>query len=253
MTKSKNKKETKSKILFNSGDNASYLASWVKKTLYSEKQISTHESHLDICWSEYWKKKQYWGDHISGICGIDDYAMAQNRKPLTIDDITKAKALLKKLKPQKKLSKIQKMKQKFIDLMLPAARESKKKYGVPISVTLAQAAEETGWGRSVKNNNYFGIKGKGKPFTTHEVMKGKRIKVKPNFRLYKSVEESVLDHGKLLSSNPRYQKLFKHKDDPFRFCDELKKAGYASEPGYANHLKGIIKGNKLYEYDDFKF
>ncbi|MBI2609110.1 MAG: glucosaminidase domain-containing protein [Deltaproteobacteria bacterium] len=241
------------RVLFNSGDNASYLSKWVKKTLYAEKAKSTFIGHLDFCWKEYWKDTKYWGDNISGICSISDYAMAKNRKSLTKNDVEKAKSLLNTKKIVKKQAKLSSRKQKFIKLILPAAKKSKKRYGVPISVTLAQAAEETGWGDFVKNNNYFGIKGKGKKFTTHEEIEGERIKVKHSFRLYNSAEESVLDHGKLLSSNPRYRLVFKHKDNPFQFVDALYKAGYATNSKYANNLKRIIKGNKLYEYDGFEF
>ncbi len=253
MSKKKDQKKRKAQALFNASNNASYLTQWVQETLFAEKDISEFEGHLDFCWKEYWKDKKYWGDNISSICRISEYAMAKYKKPLTRDDILKAKLLLRKGKSQKILIKRDQRKQKFINLLLPAASESKEKYGVPISVTLAQAIEETGWGSSVKNNNYFGVKGKGKKFTTHEIVGNKRIKLKANFRVYKSVEESVLDHGKLLSSDSRYKSVFEHKDNPFAFCDALQKAGYATETKYTQHLKSIIKGNKLYEYDGFEF
>ena len=247
MSKLKGKNKQKIKPLFNSGNNAPYLAQWVRDALFAEKAISMFEGHLDFCWKEYWKDKKYWGDNSSGICRISEYAMAKYKKPLIQEYIVKAKLLLQNKKSHKTSTKRDQKKQEFIDLLLPAARKSKKKYAVPISVTLAQAIEETGWGKSVKNNNYFGVKGKGKRFTTHEVVKDKRIKIKASFRVYESVEKSILDHGKLLSSNSRYKPAFEHKDNPFEFCDELQKAGYATEPKYTQHLKDIIKGNKLYE------
>jgi len=253
MPKPKTKNKQKTKPLFNSGNNASYLAQWIRETLFAEKDLSTFEKELDFCWKEYWKDKKYWGDNISWICRISGYAMAKYKKPLTQDDILKAKLLLRNKKSHKTSTKRDQKKQEFIDLLLPAARKSKKKHAVPISVTLAQAIEETGWGKSVKNNNYFGVKGKGKKFTTHEVIGNKRIKIKANFRVYESVEESVLDHGKLLSSNARYKSAFEHQNNPFEFYDELQRAGYATEPKYTQHLKDIIKGNKLYEYDNFEF
>ena len=48
----------------------------------------------------------------------------------------------------------------FIQKALPAARKVKAAWSVPVSVCIAQAAHESAWGQMVKNNAYFGIKGK---------------------------------------------------------------------------------------------
>jgi membrane-bound lytic murein transglycosylase B len=53
-------------------------------------------------------------------------------------------------------------KKAFLEALRPAAEEGEKKYGVPAEVTMAQAALETGWGRSIiEGYNLFGMKGTG--------------------------------------------------------------------------------------------
>src|SRR3989338_2197483 len=134
MPNKKDQKKRKAQALFNASDNASYLAQWVRETLFAEKDISEFEGHLDFCWKEYWKDKKYWGDNISWICRVSEYAMAKYKKPLIQDDILKAKLLLQNKKSHKTSTKRDQKKQEFIDLLLPAARKSKKKDAVPISV-----------------------------------------------------------------------------------------------------------------------
>ena len=72
---------------------------------------------------------------------------------------------------------------------------------------MAQAVLETGWGSKVEGNNYFGIKGKGQAFTTHEEVDGLMVKQKNEFHTYDSLEDSVRDYGKFLKQNKRYKPL----------------------------------------------
>lgn len=66
-------------------------------------------------------------------------------------------------------------------------------------VMAAQAAHESGYGESSPGFNYFGIKagksweGKTQSLATHEVVNGKRVKTKANFRAYGSPEEAIAD------------------------------------------------------------
>ena len=69
---------------------------------------------------------------------------------------------------------------------------------------MAQGVLETGWGSNVKGNNYFGIKGKGQEFTTHEEVDGLMVKQKNEFRTYDSLEDSVRDYGKLSHEKKHY-------------------------------------------------
>ena len=50
--------------------------------------------------------------------------------------------------------------QSFFEKYAPLAMEQQQKYGIPASVTLAQAALESGWGESQltrEDKNFFGI------------------------------------------------------------------------------------------------
>jgi peptidoglycan hydrolase FlgJ len=142
----------------------------------------------------------------------------------------------------------------FVALALPAARAASKAWGVPVSVLIAQAALESSWGRSVKNNAYFGIKGKSESgnsstFTTHEYVGGKYVEVQAKFRAYKDFDESADDYGRFLKTNKRYAACFLIAQDPEKFVDALAKAGYATDPSYALKIKGVIRRYGLQQYD----
>lgn len=142
----------------------------------------------------------------------------------------------------------------FARLFGPVARESMKRTGVPASVTLAQAALETGWGASSIGNakNLFGIKGTGPAgsirVSTKEFINGRMVTIKDSFRKYNSWQESIEDHGKLLQ-NSRYGYALKYNKDPNRYATEIHKAGYATDPNYAKKLISIMKSNNFYQYD----
>jgi len=142
----------------------------------------------------------------------------------------------------------------FSKLFGPVARESMKRTGVPASVTLAQAALETGWGGSSIGDakNLFGIKGTGPAGTirvsTKEFRNGSMVSEYANFRKYNSWAESIEDHGKLLQ-NSRYSPAMKYKNNPDQFAREIHKAGYATDPNYSSKLISIMKSNNFYQWD----
>lgn len=142
----------------------------------------------------------------------------------------------------------------FIQQVLPHARIVKGKYRVPVSIVIAQAALESGWGRYVKGNAYFGIKAHGTvgattTFGTTEFVGGKRISISDSFRAYTSFREAAEDYGKFLTSNPRYSSAFAYTKDPFKFAEQLGIAKYATDPRYVDKLKAIISTYNLDEYD----
>ncbi len=127
-----------------------------------------------------------------------------------------------------------------------------KRTGVPASITMAQACLESGDGNSrlaKKANNHFGIK-------CHADWQGKRIyhdddEKNECFRKYNSVDESFRDHSNYLTGTPRYSFLFDLNPSDYKaWARGLKKAGYATNPNYANALIKIIEDYKLYELDD---
>jgi flagellar protein FlgJ len=119
---------------------------------------------------------------------------------------------------------------------------------------LGQAALESGWGRrEIKgrdgstSHNLFGIKagsdwkGKVVEAVTTEYVNGKAQRRVEKFRAYDSYADSFKDYAKLITNNPRYEKVLASGGDATSFARGLQKAGYATDPNYATKLASIIK------------
>ena len=97
--------------------------------------------------------------------------------------------------------------------------------------------------------NLFGIKTskawKGKTYNinTGEVVKGQKVVVNADFRAYDSYEDSIRDYIKFLKENPRYSNVFKAKTVSEQ-AKELKKAGYATNPNYADTVTQVYNSVK---------
>jgi flagellum-specific peptidoglycan hydrolase FlgJ len=143
----------------------------------------------------------------------------------------------------------------FGRLFGPVARESQRRTGVPASIVLAQAALETGWGGSTIGDakNLFGIKGTGPAGSvnvpTREFLNGRMVTINDSFRKYNTWAESIEDHGRLLQ-NSRYSQAMANRNDPDQFARELQRAGYATDPEYANKLISIMRSNNFYQYNN---
>lgn len=141
----------------------------------------------------------------------------------------------------------------FVAAHLQDAKKVKAAYAVPIAVTLAQSALETGWGRAAPGNAFFGVKaGPGQPsvsFWTHEDEHGQTFLRKLGFRSYPDFQTAALDYGKFLKVNTRYNKAFNFTNDPEQFAREVAAAGYASGAGYATKLISIMRAHGLAQYD----
>jgi hypothetical protein len=116
---------------------------------------------------------------------------------------------------------------------------------------LAQAIIESDCGHSYiarEANNHFGIK-------CHDGWSGPSIKHTDNsrnecFRKYRRAEESFYDHSDFLKSTSRYSFLFNLNSSDYKaWAHGLKKAGYATNPDYANMLIRTIDQNSLWSFD----
>lgn len=143
----------------------------------------------------------------------------------------------------------------FIDSVAAGAIEGQQKYGVPASVTIAQAILESSWGKSglsKRAHNLFGIKGSGPAgsFTapTHEYVHGKRITIKAAFRAYHTPAESLADHARMVGSNSAYDKAMQVKNDPDAFARALT-GTYATDPKYGQSLIALMKQYDLYRFN----
>ncbi|HZG22909.1 MAG TPA: flagellar assembly peptidoglycan hydrolase FlgJ [Herbaspirillum sp.] len=134
------------------------------------------------------------------------------------------------------------------------AEIASKMTGIPAKFMLAQAALETGWGKKEivardgrSAHNLFGIKatgnwtGKVVEATTIEYINGKPQKRVEKFRAYDSYADAFKDYANLLRSNPRYEKVLASAQDAHGFAYGLQRAGYATDPHYAEKLSRIIR------------
>ena len=126
-----------------------------------------------------------------------------------------------------------------------------KRTGIPASITLAQGMIESDCGHSTlarEGNNHFGIK-------CHDDWTGPTIRHNDDrrnecFRKYRKPEESFYDHSDFLKSEKRYSFLFNIDPSDFKsWANGLKKAGYATNPDYANMLIKTIEENNLWYFD----
>ena len=124
------------------------------------------------------------------------------------------------------------------------------KSGVPASITMAQACLESSDGNSplaIEANNHFGIKCSnwtGPSYTQDDDAKDEC------FRKYNTALESYDDHSNFLKTRPRYAFLFElDKTDYKAWAKGLKKAGYATDPSYADRLIKIIDEYQLHLLD----
>lgn len=131
------------------------------------------------------------------------------------------------------------------------------------SVKLAQAALESGWGRSMPGNNMFGIKASGakSPYWngdtvtsgTSEYQGGSYVPTTSRFRKYPTVGDSIRDHTWFLQKNGRYAAAGVFTaSTPEEQARALQRAGYATDPQYASKLIRIIDTYGLRRYDKKK-
>ncbi len=129
--------------------------------------------------------------------------------------------------------------------------------GIPASIKLAQGILESGNGQSklaLTSNNHFGIKwrsGDGDYVEFYDDDKDKQGKLKlSKFIKYDSPEESFRRHSEFLLTNANYRLLFTFDRSDYRsWAYGLKKAGYATNPKYAELLIQIIEDNHLDRFD----
>jgi flagellar protein FlgJ len=141
----------------------------------------------------------------------------------------------------------------FVQQHSAAARRAEAETGIPAGFMVAQAAHETGWGRSeirhadgAPSHNLFGIKagsgwkGPVAEVTTTEYVDGQARKVVARFRAYASYEESFADYARMMKTSPRYRDVLAQADSADDFAQGLQRAGYATDPAYADKLARVI-------------
>jgi flagellar protein FlgJ len=141
----------------------------------------------------------------------------------------------------------------FVQQHDAAAKQAEAATGIPATFMVSQAALETGWGRKeikhadgTPSFNLFGIKaganwkGPVAEVKTTEYINGQPQRVTAKFRAYGSYAESFADYARLMKDNPRYAGVVAKADNAAGFAQNLQKAGYATDPLYADKLTKVI-------------
>jgi flagellum-specific peptidoglycan hydrolase FlgJ len=145
--------------------------------------------------------------------------------------------------------------QAFIKQVASGAMDTQRRYGVPASVTIAQAIDESGWGQSVlatNDHNLFGIKGTGPAGSdeqpTQEVINGQLVNLSASFQIYENIAQSIDAHGRLLAHSGDYANAMSRSKDPNAFAAALTGV-YATDPTYGAKLIQLMQQYDLYRYD----
>jgi len=162
-------------------------------------------------------------------------------------------------------SKLSRQRERFLQGLLGPARRVAARYGLPVSVMLAQAALESNWGRSRLARvarNLFGIKAVSRhaeavTLPTCEYNGRRRASPKnaggrmlaARFAAYASVEDCLGDYARLLAFAPRYAAARAVADDPFAFAEQLAACGYATDPGYGKKICALMRRYELTRFD----
>lgn len=172
---------------------------------------------------------------------------------------------MNKLKIRKAMTQTQ---IEFIKKYKNFALDTERKTGISHLFILAQAGLESGWGKSVPGNMFFGVKAlKSTPKEKKQILRTTEVLDTPNekskfpevisitkrtdgkylyivrdwFMKYDTPEECFTNHAQFFFRNKRYAKALEVKVDPYKFAEEVAKAGYATAPNYAESLKTLIK------------
>ena len=151
------------------------------------------------------------------------------------------------------LTKSQAQVQAFQNKLSCCAKAASAATGIPANFMMGQAALETGWGQhqivaanGQPSHNLFGIKagadwtGKTVSTVTTEYVNGVPTQKVEKFRAYDNYDQSFNDYAKLLQGNQRYKNVLANAKDAYGFAQGLQKAGYATDPEYANKLINVI-------------
>ncbi|MFT5680047.1 MAG: flagellum-specific peptidoglycan hydrolase FlgJ [Myxococcota bacterium] len=142
----------------------------------------------------------------------------------------------------------------FFLALAPGALLAAHDHQIPPSVTLAQAAQESGWGRSSlasRYNNLFGVKAyTGLPSVTlksAEILDGVRVPTRAAFAVFEDWDHAIEKHGELLAHS-RYDKARENWTDWESFI-RLIAPMYASDPLYASRVSNLVRRYNLDRWD----
>ncbi len=200
------------------------------------------------------EKAELTGKQLEDYRGTAVYKVYQQVKEITASQTEKVKTV----SSSKAVALPITGKEDFIARLRPHAEAAGEALGVNPGLLLAQAALETGWGKSIMENkdgssshNLFGIKadsrwsGEKIEVSTLEYREGVAVREQANFRSYESFTESFEDYVKFLADQPRYSEALSNSTNPEQFAQSLQQAGYATDPKYAEKIVAIYNRENL--------
>jgi flagellar protein FlgJ len=183
---------------------------------------------------------------LGGLGGVDDY-VEQQKYALRAEKLLESTGNITSNSPARHV-------QEFTQKLAAHAESASQGTGIPAKFMLGQAALESGWGkREIKaidgtsSHNVFGIKAGGNwkgrtvDTLTTEYSNGVAYQKVEKFRAYDNYGDAFKDYAKLIRDNPRYQAVLQNGGDATQFAQALQKAGYATDPHYAQKLTKVIQ------------
>lgn len=148
----------------------------------------------------------------------------------------------------------------FVSDVWPHAERAATRLGVAPEALVAQAALETGWGAHVMRDrngessfNLFGIKtgsaweGDSVAKPTLEYEDGIAQRRVEKFRSYADLGAVFDDYAAFIAGKTRYADVTGKGNDTRGFATALQKAGYATDPHYAEKLESVLHGATMRE------
>jgi hypothetical protein len=205
------------------------------------------------------------GDELPGFVAIDNFV------DVKVDDGSGWLLVVARIDGQKRLGFIDGcyvlLEQEMLPLVLPvapqggvgfdvirAAEEAKGKWGVPASITLAQWALESNFGRLTPplSNNPFRVRATDGQANvearTAQIIDNVRTYVRANFRRYNSLAEAIDDHARSIAEEARYASARLVLPDPLRFVDAVAEV-QGMDPRYGASLRQLIRTYNLTQFD----
>ena len=135
----------------------------------------------------------------------------------------------------------------FVTKFAKYALETGKKYSIPPEAILTQAVLESGWGASVPNYNYFGIKAwsgcrSGATTGTSEDYGSGLVSTTATWCAYDNEQDGYNSYGVFIRNNSRYDDSLAYKTDPYKYLEAIWKDGYATDSQYLAKSYPILDG-----------
>lgn len=142
--------------------------------------------------------------------------------------------------------------EKFFATARPYADQVERETGVPATLSLAIAANETGYGQTrymAGRNNYHGIQssdGTGVPYVDWRPGEnGQEVSYGARQKEFETPLEGFRGFARFLTDNPRYAPAldrYRQTGDVNQLAADIHQAGYAADPSYTTKIQSIIRG-----------